>query len=100
MTEEKLKIARYSVAGVASFIAVVSLALVWRAQPCKAVVATIILLWTLGPPIWFAAEYMMVKKMKNWPAQMEDLKAGQELAGKFWAAIAASLFAIYQLYNK
>lgn len=98
MTKEKLKFIRVFVALLASLSAVVSFLFIWRVQPCNGIVATIIILWTLGPPIWFALEHMLASKIDDY--SMEDLKIGQELASKFWAAIAASLFAIYQLYNK
>ena len=129
---EKLSWIRISVSLAASGFALWSMAQVLGCQPDKETVAWIIIVWSLGPPIWFVVENWLVKapvladiksakdeldaaedtkaedKLADAKAKLAkhesnltkltaELKTGQELAGKFWAAIAAALFAIYKL---
>jgi hypothetical protein len=49
-----------------------------------------IILWTLGPPIWFFAEYYYLKDISGYDAsRLADVKIWQDLATKFWAGILA-----------
>ena len=50
-----------------------------------------ILLWTFVPPLWFFLQYYVVKWADTTSIELVDIKEGQELAGKFWAAILAAM---------
>ena len=99
MTNDLMVLIRCVVSVVASAVALCSLAAVWRKDPCKEIVAVIIIVWTLGPPVWFFLEQVLVDQIAVDKPTMKELEAGQELASKFWASVAAALFAIHQLYK-
>ena len=47
-----------------------------------------VMLWTFAPPLWFAFEAtFLCKSNEDW----QRLKANQELAGRIWAAVLASI---------
>jgi len=57
-----------------------------------------LIVWTLGPPIWFMVEYCyLYPLLDDDPAHKNDLKYGQGLAKAFWAGIGALLIAIYKI---
>lgn len=52
-----------------------------------------LVVWTLGPPLWFALEYWA---MAGEPERRDgSLKEGQEVAGKIWAAVLVVLLYFY-----
>ncbi len=55
----------------------------------------IIVLWTLGPPLWFLIEHSIL--FDNWEngEAVEHFRHAQGLATKFWIGIAGLLTAIY-----
>ena len=55
----------------------------------------IIVIWTLGPPIWFLVEHLIL--FDNWEngEAVEHFRNAQGLATKFWIGIAGLLTAIY-----
>lgn len=46
-----------------------------------------VLVWTIGPPLWFFIEYYLLTPSHDLAA----VKQGQDLASKFWAAVLASI---------
>ena len=51
-----------------------------------------VLLWTIGPPTWFFAEYFYLKNCLHYDApHLADVKTWQDLATKFWAGILAAM---------
>lgn len=47
-----------------------------------------IIVWTVGPPIWFFFEYYVLNADATEP-QLMKIKVGQEMAKNSWAAILA-----------
>jgi len=50
--------------------------------------------WVLAPPAWFFIEYHFVFNRKDDSQAMEQLKMGQDVAQKFWAALLVLLAGI------
>ena len=50
-----------------------------------------IVIWTLGPPLYFFAEYLYHYRNKADPTKLAQVKAWQELAGKIWAGLLAAM---------
>jgi hypothetical protein len=46
-------------------------------------------LWTIAPPLWFFVEFFLFFDNHNSSAAVEQLRASQEVAGRFWAAVLA-----------
>jgi hypothetical protein len=100
MTADELGRIRRIVAAGAGLIAIGSVVAVWGWQPKGWLGGLIILIWTIGPPTWFGVEYVLFRKIGAQPPErLGELRMGQELAGKFWAGIAALLTALYALYK-
>jgi hypothetical protein len=52
-----------------------------------------IIVWAVGPPVWFWVEYFAVFMRWGIPDKFDHFKYGQQVAAAIWAAILASLFA-------
>jgi hypothetical protein len=52
-----------------------------------------LVIWTLGPPLWFALEYWLMRDTQE--RKDGRLKDGQEVAGKIWAAVLVVLLYFY-----
>jgi hypothetical protein len=52
-----------------------------------------IVVWAVGPPVWFWAEYFAVYMRWGKPEKFDHFKYGQQVAAAIWAAILASLLA-------
>ena len=51
-----------------------------------------ILVWTLGPPLWFFVEYLILKHALHYnDTKMANAKTWQDLATKFWAGVLAAM---------
>ena len=51
--------------------------------------------WTLAPALWFAIEYHWIFPTYKHPqATLADFKHGQEVSGKFWAAVVVLVGAL------
>jgi hypothetical protein len=50
--------------------------------------------WIMGPPLWFFAEYFFIFNRKDEETAREQLKIGQDLAQKIWAALIVLLAGI------
>jgi|688.fasta_scaffold1007932_1 hypothetical protein len=98
MTHDKLKAIRALVSSLAIFAALASWWLVSSYPKCNEWITLVIVVWSVGPPIWFACESWLFDAVSGDKPSHEALKRGQELATKFWAGIAAALFAIHKLY--
>lgn len=71
--------------------------MVWNAHKGSPAYRVILVLWTLGPPTWFGLEYLLFQRIERPAATLEQLRLGQDLAGKFWAGLAVLLTALYTL---
>jgi hypothetical protein len=65
-----------------------------------------IVFWTLGPPLWFFAEYYMIDH--NWVVEpagtskaqfLESVKAYADYASKIWAAVLGAVL-FFATFNK
>ncbi len=50
--------------------------------------------WVIAPPIWFFIEFYFIFDRRNEPEIVALLKAGQDVAQKFWAALLVLLAGI------
>jgi hypothetical protein len=50
--------------------------------------------WIIAPPSWFFIEYHFVFNRKDDPHAIEQIKIGQDVAQKFWAALLVLLAGI------
>lgn len=55
--------------------------------------ATYLVVWVIGPPIWFFLEYFFLFKSHGAPGTFDQFKYGQELASKIWLGIVTLLTA-------
>ena len=95
----RLKAIRAFVSLLATVLALASWWLVSAYPLCKGCITAVIITWSIGPPIWFACESMLYDAVSSVKPSRDALKRGQELATKFWAGVAAALFAIHKLYS-
>ena len=79
-------------------VGIASVALVITTVPaayyCKNWFWGIYAFWVIGPPTWFFLEYFFVFGRRDEPHALELLKAGQDVAQKFWAALLVLLAGI------
>jgi len=99
MTHGGLKAIRALVSVLAIVAALTSWWIVSSCSDNKEWITAVILIWSVGPPIWFVCESWFYDAISGDKPSPEALKRGQELATKFWAGVAAALFAIHKLYG-
>ena len=61
----------------------------------KAVRVVLLVLWTVGPPVWFWYEFFYLYKRVRNPEDWDRFKHGQDQSAKIWLALVAVLFGLY-----
>ena len=56
---------------------------------------SILIVWTLGVPLWFATEFWFIYRKKGFRNAFEEFKHSQELTSKVWLAVLGVLVALY-----
>jgi len=56
---------------------------------------SILIVWTLGVPVWFAIEFWFIYRKKSLPDTFEKFKHSQELTSKIWLAVLGVLVLLY-----
>jgi hypothetical protein len=84
----------YHIVGLLSVAAALWTFCLVRSQPTDVnLLRTLLALWAVIPPVIFFIEYHIVRSQPN--ADLEGLKASQELAGRIWAGVYAALAVLY-----
>lgn len=64
-------------------------------HPVKVLQAVILVIWIVGPPVWFWYEFFYLYKRAKNPEEWDRFKHGQEQSAKIWLALVTVLFGLY-----
>lgn len=67
-----------------------------RKHPIKIVQAVMLVIWIIGPSIWFWYEcFYLYKRTQNQNRDWDGFKYGQDQSAKIWLALVTVLFGLY-----
>ena len=64
-------------------------------HPVKVLQAVLLVIWIVGPPVWFWYEFFYLYKRANNPEDWDRFKHGQDQSAKIWLALVTVLFGPY-----
>ena len=90
---KKPNLSFYTIATVFGLLAVGSL--LAHANITPVVQATVLVIWFVGPPIYFFFEFHRARSQGATPIVLDEIKDSQALAAKVWVGVSAALAVLY-----